>query len=184
MPRRIAIAAAALVLAAGLSACAAEPGPRLTALPQPSLSASPGAPAGSEAGASADPDATPACVDGVVRIGASSQRFIVRADCPRLEVSGAQVEVTASGAEIVEVIVRGDGNRVTLADPAQIIVEGQGNAVEAVSGGALEIRGNGNEVVVDQALSQITVNGNTNAVTAAELGSVSDNGDGNVIGRP
>lgn len=182
MSRRVAVALSCLVLVAGLSACVAEPRPRLTAVPDasPSLSAVPEA----STAATPTPDAAvvPGCVDGVLRIGASSQSFTVTADCPRLEVSGSAVEVSASDAEIAEVIIRGEGNTVIVADPQQITVEGQGNDVEAVTAGTVEVRGNRNQIFVDGTLSLLTVNGNTNGVQALQIGSVTDNGDGNVIG--
>ncbi|MCT9820303.1 hypothetical protein N3K63_08410 [Microbacterium sp. W1N] len=184
--RRLASCLLALTTLAGsmaLAGCAPEPapvGPRLTATPEVPR---PGATDADDASTdAAGPGVVPGCIDGVVRIGASSQVFAVTADCPRLEVSGADVEVAAAGVEIGEVIVRGDGNTVEVADPSQVIIEGQRNTVDAVSIGTLEVRGNANQAIVDQALSFVTVNGNTNSIQAGQVGSVTDNGDGNIIG--
>lgn len=163
-------------LAVLLTGCTGAARPALTAQPPATTAAAP-IPVPTVTSDAADLDA--ACVDGVARLNGSDLDLTLVGTCPRVEISGTDLDVTLRAAMYDEVVVRGDRNDVEALSVSALSIEGTENEWDGQDAGSLAISGDRNELDFDGTVGAIAVAGNDNEVEAAVLGAIDDAGDRN-----
>jgi hypothetical protein len=123
-------------------------------------------------------DDEPACIDGVVELG-TGREVELDVDCPLVRISGTDSTVDISAADVEEIEINGDRNRVVAGEPEAVRISGQENDVEGSRLGAVAIHGDRNAVSAQGEVGSIAVHGNDNEATAKAFGDIIDDGDRN-----
>jgi len=111
----------------------------------------------------------------------SGNDLVLSGDCPRVTVSGTDVDLDLTRAAVGELVIEGDRHDVEAGDVAAASIAGQDNDLEAATVGALVVTGDRNDVGVRGEIGSIAVNGNDNEVEGGSLGDVVDSGARNTI---
>ncbi|MEO5533863.1 MAG: hypothetical protein ABIR17_01870 [Pseudolysinimonas sp.] len=99
-------------------------------------------------------------------------------DCTTVTIEGSNIDVSFGSIE--NLVIRGNGARLSGEHLGDVQLSGQGDEIDVVTLGTLHIRGDQNLVNAEQTIHSVIIDGNTNTVTAGDgIDQKADNGIGN-----
>lgn len=171
-----------------LAGCTASPSPVVTRLPTDASRPLPSDTPRASAPASANPGPAvtggrQGCGGAPVVLTPGSASWMLSGDCPDVRVSGNDLVVDLTAADVDALSIAGDRITASLDDADAVTVAGNDVVITADEIDALVVRGDRNAITATDSIDSVVVQGNDNAVRGADhSGQVSDEGARNTFG--
>ena len=185
---RGAAAAVTILLIASLTGCVTETVVRLPEEPTGSAGTSASSASPSVSPAERNPenlaDQTVECSEAPLEIAERADpRVDVVGSCPAVTVSGNDLTIDVSSADVGDLIIRADRVSVVAAALPSLSIAGYDVVVEAEGITAVTVSGDRNTVRSETEIDSVAVTGHDNTVAAANgIGEIDDAGERNTIG--